>query len=82
MTAYQFSKHDIADIEREQADVIARLSITVNSDDYYQYNQLTNGVIYLRKPAVDAQYVWVSLNGEWLAPSVDYTVSNLSLIHI
>ena len=76
VTAYQFSKHDIADIEREQADVIARLSITVNSDDYYQYNQLTNGVIYLRKPAVDAQYVWVSLNGEWLAPSVDYTVSN------
>ena len=76
VTAYQFSKHDIADIEREQADVIARLSITVNTDDYYQYNQLTNGVIYLRKPAVDAQYVWVSLNGEWLAPSVDYTVSN------
>ena len=24
VTAYQFSKHDIADIEREQADVIAR----------------------------------------------------------
>ena len=76
ITAYQFSKHDIQDIEREQFDVIAKQSITVNTDDYFTYNQLTNGVIQLRRPATDAQYVWVCVNGEWLAPSVDYTVSN------
>ena len=76
ITAYQFSKHDIADIERNQYDVIAKLTITVGTDDYYQYNQLTNGVIKLNAPAVDAQYVWVCVNGEWLAPSIDYTVSN------
>ena len=76
ITAYQFSKHDIQDIEREQFDVIARQSITVNTEDYFTYNQLTNGVIQLRRPATDAQYVWVCVNGEWLAPSVDYTVSN------
>ena len=28
------SKHDIQDIEREQFDVIAKQSITVNTDDY------------------------------------------------
>ena len=76
ITAYQFSKHDIQDIEREQFDVIAKQSITVNTDDYFTYNQLTNGVIQLRRPATDAQYVWVCVNGEWLAPSIDYTVSN------
>ena len=27
-------KHDIQDIEREQFDVIAKQSITVNTDDY------------------------------------------------
>ena len=76
ITAYQFSKHDIQDIEREQFDVIAKQSITVNTDDYFTYNKLTNGVIQLRRPATDAQYVWVCVNGEWLAPSIDYTVSN------
>ena len=69
-------RDDIADIERNQYDVIAKLTVTVGTDDYYQYNQLTNGVVRLNAPAVDAQYVWVCVNGEWLAPSVDYTVSN------
>jgi len=76
ITAYQFSNHDIQNIDRSQLDVVAKLTITVNTEDYYQYNQLTNGVIQLNRPAVDAQYVWVCVNGEWLAPSIDYTVSN------
>ena len=76
ITAYQFSKHDVQDIDRTQYDVVAKLTVTVNTDDYFQYNQLTNGVVKLNRPAVDAQYVWVCLNGEWLAPSIDYTVSN------
>ena len=76
ITAYQFSKHDVQDIDRTQYDVVAKLSVTVNTDDYFQYNQLTSGVVKLNRPAVDAQYVWVCLNGEWLAPSIDYTVSN------
>ena len=40
------------------------------------YNRLTVGEITLRKPAVDAQYVWVSVNGELLTPSVDYSVTD------
>ena len=31
------------------------------------YKQLTNGRIKLRQLAEDAQYVWVTLNGELLA---------------
>ena len=76
VTIYQFSKHDVQDIDRTQYDVVEKLTITVNTEDYFQYNQLTNGIVKLNRPAVDAQYVWVCVNGEWLAPSVDYTVSN------
>ena len=76
ITVYQFSNHDIAKIERINYDVVARLSITVGTDDYYLYQQLTNGLIKLRQLAEDAQYVWVSVNGDMLAPSVDYKVTN------
>ena len=72
ITVYQFSNHDIAKIERINYDVVARLSITVGTDDYYLYQQLTNGLIKLRQLAEDAQYVWVSVNGDMLAP-VSYT---------
>jgi hypothetical protein len=40
--------------------------------DYVTYNRLTVGEIKLRKPAADVQYVWISVNGELLTPSVDY----------
>jgi hypothetical protein len=33
------------------------------------------GYIKLRKPAIDAQYVWVILNGELLSPNIEYTVT-------
>ena len=36
----------------------------------------TVGEITLRNPAVDAQYVWVSVNNELLSPSVDYYVTD------
>ena len=76
ISVYQFSNHDVAKIERINYDVVARLTVTVGTDDYYMYKQLTNGRIKLRQLAEDAQYVWVTLNGELLAPSVDYKVTN------
>jgi len=43
--------------------------------DWYQLRRLRNGVIDLRYPAVDDQYVWVVKNGQLLSPSVDYYVT-------
>ena len=40
------------------------------------YNRLTVGEVPLRQKAVDAQYVWVSVNGELLTPSVDYYITD------
>ena len=72
---FQFSNHDILGIERINYDVVNRSSTNVASETT-TYRLLKSGTITLREPAVDAQYVWVSKNGELLTPSVDYYVSD------
>jgi hypothetical protein len=69
----QFSNHDILGIERINYDVVNRSSIVVDSEQT-TYRLLKSGIIQLRDLATDAQYVWVSKNGELLTPSVDYYV--------
>ena len=73
---WQFTNHDVLDIERKTYNVIARAPLTQGTDDYGTYTRLTNGLIRLITPAVDAQYIWVTLNGETLSPSVDYYVTD------
>jgi hypothetical protein len=73
---WQFTNHDVLEIERINYDVIARDTLVVNTENYFEYQNLTNGIVRLRQNAADAQYVWVSVNGVMLAPSVDYKVSN------
>ena len=72
---FQFSNHDILGIERINYDVVNRSSTNVASETT-TYRLLKSGTIRLREPAVDAQYVWVSKNGELLTPSVDYYISD------
>jgi hypothetical protein len=73
---WQFTNHDVEQIERINYDVVARSTLIVASEDYFEYQNLTNGIVRLRDPALDAQYVWVSVNGTTLSPSVDYKISN------
>jgi len=73
---FQFSNHNIVDIDRISYDVVSRKAMTEDELDYVTYARLTTGEIQLRSPATDAQYVWISLNGELLTPSVDYYVTN------
>ena len=73
---YQFSNHDILLLERINYDVVTRTTLTNDTLEYVTHNRLLVGEITLRKPAVDAQYVWVSVNGELLTPSVDYYVTD------
>ena len=72
----QFTNHDILGLERISYDVVSRTSLIPEDVDYITYNRLTVGEITLRSPAVDAQYVWVSVNNELLTPSVDYYVTD------
>ena len=48
----------------------------MGSEDDIQYNHLKAGLIKLRNPAIDAQYVWFIVNGELKTPSVDYYLTD------
>ena len=72
----KFTNHDLLGIERTNYEVVSRTTLTEADVDYITYNRLTVGEIALRKPAADAQYVWVSVNNELLTPSVDYYVTD------
>tara|TARA_B110000114_G_C15083367_1_gene395103 strand:- start:121 stop:2679 length:2559 start_codon:yes stop_codon:yes gene_type:complete len=76
ITVYQFSNHDSQGFDRQQYDVVDRVSLTVGTDNWYKYNHLQAGLIELSKPALDAQYVWVTLNGNLLTPSVNYYLTD------
>jgi hypothetical protein len=73
---YNFSKHDVQSIDRFTYDVVSRITLTIGTDDYEEYNRWRNGYIKLDKELIDAQYVWVAVNGELKTPSVDYKVTD------
>ena len=75
ISIYTFSNHDWQDIQNISYDVVDRINLTPGTDAYQKYIQLHNGLIKLDTPAVDAQYLWVSINGQLLSPSVDYYVT-------
>jgi len=72
----QFTNHNLLGIERINYDVVSRTTLIPEDIDYVTYNRLTVGEVTLRSPAVEAQYVWVSVNNELLTPSVDYYVTD------
>jgi len=56
---------------------VVRSTLTIESEDYYEANRLTRGLVKLREPALDTAYVWVVLNGILLSPNVDYKLVKL-----
>jgi len=85
ITVYTFNNDSVQGIERSEFDAVERTKITKGTEDWYQLRHLRNGLIELRKPAQDAQYVWVAKNGTLLTPSVDYYVTDnkkyLKIVH-
>lgn len=71
-----FSKHDVQAFERINYDAVQRTALTVGSDDYIEYNQIRAGLIKLRYTAPDAQFVWLTINGQLQTPSVDYKLTD------
>ena len=71
---YQWSNHDSLGIDRQGYDVVERTTLTVGEENYFRLRKLRNGVIRLRQPAVETEYVWIGLDGKWLKPNVDYTL--------
>ena len=72
----QFTNHDLLGTQRINYEVVSRSTLIEEDVDYITYRRTTVGEIKLRSPAVDAQYVWVSINNELLTPSVDYYITD------
>jgi hypothetical protein len=75
---FKFSEHNAQDINMETKLNTSVVQLIVGTDDYFNYRRLTNGLIKLRKTAVDEAYVWVSLNGELLTANVDYKLAKMN----
>ena len=75
---YKFSEHNIQDINMETKINTSVVNLIVDTPDYYSFNRLNKGLIKLRKSAVDEAYVWVSVNGELLSASIDYTLTKMN----
>jgi len=73
---YQFSNDKSQGIERQSFEVTEKTETTPGTPLYYSFALLQKGYITLRKPARDAQYVWVVKNGTMLIPNVDYIVTS------
>ena len=71
-----FSKHDVQQIDRKNYDIIRRTTLSFESAGDIEYNHLLAGLIKLERETIDAEYVWVILNGKVQTPSVDYKVTN------
>lgn len=69
---FNFSNHDIRDIERIKYDVVSRVTLVPGQGDYYTYSKIAKGEIRLRKSASDVNQIWLNKNGVPLTPSVDY----------
>jgi len=76
LTVYTFNKHDSMDFERQNFDVVARSVISVGTEDHIQFNHIKAGLVKLRYPAIDAQYIWLTINGILQTPSVDYKLTD------
>ena len=76
LTVYTFNKHDSMDFERQNFDIITRTAVTVGTQDHIQFNHIKAGLVKLRYPAIDAQYVWLTINGILQTPSVDYKLTD------
>ena len=66
-----FANHDNRAIEWQRINVKNRDDSIINND-YIKLSNIQRGKIYLNKAAYDAQYVWVSKNGNLLVPNADY----------
>jgi hypothetical protein len=73
---FTFNNHDYQDIQRISYDVVDRINLVPGTEEYQKYIHLHNGLIKLNQEAIDAQYLWVSINGQLLTPSVDYFVTD------
>lgn len=72
---FTFSNHAINSIERYKYTVVNLDTLIKGTEEYYSYNNITKGIISLRKQSKDVNQFWVNVNGIPLTPSIDFYLS-------
>ena len=70
-----FYQHDILDIERTEINVSNNANLVVNTPSYFEYQNITGKIVPLDRYVIDQNYVWATLSGTLLTPSVDYKLN-------
>lgn len=79
ITVTMFTNKESRNIERSTNFIKTASDLQNGTVDYYNFTQITSGRFTLRRPALAAQYVWISLNNELLTPNVDYILEESKL---
>jgi hypothetical protein len=69
-------KHDILDIQRTAITITSSLQITQDTVEYFNYKEVTSGIIPLDRPVINDNYVWVLKNSTLLVPGIDYKLND------
>jgi hypothetical protein len=68
--------HTYLDIERTEVTVGSTITSAANSIKYFEYKQITSGLITLDRPVIDTNYVWVIKNNTLLTPTIEYKLND------
>ena len=68
--------HDILDIQRTTYQYNSTYQLTSGTLGFYQFNEISGGIIALDRPVIDNNYVWVIKDNTLLTPSIDYKLND------
>jgi len=68
--------HNILDIQRTTYQFNSNYVITPDTLDFYNFNNISGGIITLDREVIDTNYVWVIKNNSLLTPSIDYKLND------
>jgi hypothetical protein len=71
-----FYDHDILDMQRTEITVAASTTFTPSTLAYYNWANITGGLITLDRPVINSRYVWITKNQTLLTPDVDYILTS------
>ena len=71
-----FYNHDILDIQRTEITVAASNVFAPNTLAYYNWSNITGGLITLDRPVINSKYVWITKNQLLLTADIDYILTN------
>lgn len=71
-----FAQHDLVNVRRRKTRPGTISSLTVGTPEYRRYMDIRGGRIELGYRETRPEYIWVTYNGQWLRPNLDFIVED------